>query len=397
MKILHVIIRLAQIDGGPAWGLSTLAKAQAQLGDNVTILPCSGSGGKPTIGPGNYGRFTVLNPPTNENLKFPNKALKRLLLDIVRDFDIIHIHGSWRYHLIAASSAAKKYNIPYIVRPAGNLGTIPRGDRSYIKWPYFMFVDKPIFKKASAIHCCTLKESDELQRLKIGTDIFVVPNPVDGSLKELSNQPEFVESICPGLKPDDMVVLYIGRIARIKQLPTLVAVFAKLSNEIKNAHLVIAGPKEDNNIVAALQSQINKNNIGAKVHMPGIVTGAAKATLYRRATIFVQPSEHENFGISAAEAMSFGKACVVNTGVGLSADIVAWQAGLSYNGTIPELENALRKVLLSEQLRQSCEKKAIELSKSFNPVTIAENLKLQYEHILKYNSPSKCDNFSRKI
>jgi glycosyltransferase involved in cell wall biosynthesis len=50
----------------------------------------------------------------------------------------------------------------------------------------------------------------------------------------------------------------------------------------------------------------------------------------KRTTVFVQPSAHENFGASIAEALLFGKACIVSDGVGLSEDIALEKAGLVF-------------------------------------------------------------------
>ena len=51
MMILHVIYGLAEIIGGPPVGLATLARAQAQRGDDVMVLPARRTSGKQTLEP----------------------------------------------------------------------------------------------------------------------------------------------------------------------------------------------------------------------------------------------------------------------------------------------------------------------------------------------------------
>jgi len=378
MRILHVINRLAEVDGGPPRGLVTLAKAQAALGDDITILPCSSLAGKPLIGSGQYGLLNVLEAPTDSSLKFPNKALKNTLLDLVKNFDIVHIHGSWRYHLVSASSAARRYGIPYIVRPAGNLGRIPRSRKAYIKWPYFWLVDKPIMKRAAAIHCCTVKESDELQQLNIGADIFILPNPVEDSFIDLEDKQEMVQQICQGLQPDDIVVLYLGRIASIKQLPVLLEAFSRVSKEFENIKLILAGPLEDLKLSNFLQKQVEKEHLTGKVYMPGMVQGELKAALFRRGTVFVQPSAHENFGMSVAEALLFGKPCIVSDGVALADEVASATAGIKYSGGVDGLTAALYKVISDGAFRSSCEQAAKKLCMKFKPDKIVIELKKVY-------------------
>jgi glycosyltransferase involved in cell wall biosynthesis len=379
VKILHVIVRLAEVDGGPPHGLVTLAKAQAALGDDITILPCSSTGGKPLVGPGQYGRLTVLEAPTDSSLKFPNKVLKNALLDLVKNFDIVHIHGSWRYHLVSASYAARRYGIPYIVRPAGNLGTVPRGHKAQIKMPYFWLIDRPIMRKAAAIHCCTIKESNEIRPLNIGTEIFILPNPVDDTLVGLETKPEILQALCPGLQPHDKMLLYIGRITPIKQLEGLLKAFCSLYKKFRDAHLVLAGPWEDKELVGYLQSCIKDNLLEDKVHMPGAVQDLAKAALLRRATVFVQPSKHENFGLSAAEALLFGKTCVVSEGVALADELVYAGAGIKYAGDVGELTSVLERILVDDDFRKVCEQNAKELADNFKPDFIAKKMKQFYE------------------
>jgi glycosyltransferase involved in cell wall biosynthesis len=336
-------------------------------------------GGEPVIGTGQYGRLTVLKAPTDSNLKFPDKALKNTLLDLVKNFDIVHIHGSWRYHLVSASCAARRYGIPYIVRPAGNLGTIPRSHKAQIKLPYFWLIDKPIMRKAAAIHCCTIKESNEMRPLNIGTKIFILPNPVDDTLVRLEDEPKMLQALCPGLQPHDVVLLYLGRIAPIKQLQVLLRAFCSLHERFRDAHLVLAGPWEDKELVRSLQSCIKDNLLQDKVHMPGVVRDPAKAALLRRATVFVQPSKHENFGLSVVEALLFGKTCVVSDGVALADEVVHAGAGVKYTGDADELTAVLEKILVDDDFRRVCEQNARELANNFKPGFIAKKMKQFYE------------------
>jgi len=65
-----------------------------------------------------------------------------------------------------------------------------------------------------------------------------------------------------------------------------------------------------------------------RVRFAGFVAGDAKQALFDCCDIFVLPSEDENFGLAAAEAMAAGMAVVLTRGVALSEAVADAQAGL---------------------------------------------------------------------
>ena len=378
------------MDGGPPQGLVTLAKAQSLLADEITLLPCTSSGGKPVIEPGDYGNLRVLPPPGHTSLKFPNSAVKHATAKAVEKSDVVHIHGSWRYHLVAASKAARRFGIPYIIRLAGDLGRIPRRSKFYLKWPYFKFIEKSIFQNADAIHCCTYKELREFEELGLGTRNFVVPQPVDDRLRLCESSGDSLSRICPGLGQDDIALVYLGRIGWIKRLPLLADAFIRISKEFKRSHLIIAGPWEEPGIVDEIKAKVNAAGLNGRVHLPGMVKGPAKSALLSRATLFIQPSNHESFGISTAEAMLFGKTCIVASGVALSDDIGKAGAGLVFEDGTESLAEAIIKLLSDEILRKRCGQNALKLVESFKPDVVARTLKKHYNYcISEYSANNK--------
>ncbi len=385
MKILHISNRLAELDGGPPQGILTQAKAQADLGDDVAIFPCSSSGGKPIIEPGCYGRLKVFKTPTNASLKFPKSVVYKALLDVVGDYDIVHIHGSWRYHLIAAAKAAKAKGVPYIISPEGDLGGIPRRNKWYLKRPYFLFIEKKYFQNATAIHCYTNKEVRELRDIQLSPRHFVVPQPVEDSLTNVEPDMEAVSQVCPGMQNGDPMIFYLGRILWIKRLPLLLEAFIKISREFERSHLVLAGPWEDTNMVETIKASANKMGLEKRVHLPGMVRGGLKVGLLNRATVFVLPSSHENFGISAAEALLFGKCCIVSDGVALADDISQAQAGIVFKGDSTSLAAALKKVLSEETFRKACDIAAKGLSGKFSPECVARKFREEYDICIKHH------------
>jgi hypothetical protein len=96
--------------GGPPNGLVALARAQATMGDDVAILSCADCNGKMLIAPGQYRHLNVLEPCLTGRLTW-SQRVKRRVDELVPAAQIVHMHGSWPYHLVAAR-AARRSNIP---------------------------------------------------------------------------------------------------------------------------------------------------------------------------------------------------------------------------------------------------------------------------------------------
>lgn len=101
-----------------------------------------------------------------------------------------------------------------------------------------------------------------------------------------------------GVGPDDLLVTYIGRIAREKNLGLLLEAWQHLAPERGGAKLVLVGR-------GPLEDEIRRRAIPG-VHVTGLLQGAALSAAYASADVFAFPSTTETFGNSLLEAMGSG-------------------------------------------------------------------------------------------
>jgi glycosyltransferase involved in cell wall biosynthesis len=101
-----------------------------------------------------------------------------------------------------------------------------------------------------------------------------------------------------GLGPNDLLVTYIGRIAREKNLKHLLSAWNALQAERGNAALVFVGR-------GPLEEEIRRRELPG-VHVLGLLHDRELAAAYASADIFVFPSATETFGNSLLEAMGSG-------------------------------------------------------------------------------------------
>lgn len=131
-------------------------------------------------------------------------------------------------------------------------------------------------------------------------DIIVLPIPPASHVKE-------DKSILQRLNLKEGYILFVGTIEPRKNLVELLDAYRQLPSSLRDKYpLVLAGGKgwQDEailNKVEALQKA------GLRVVLTGYISDGEKAALYETATLCVQPSSYEGFGMPVLEAMSYGK------------------------------------------------------------------------------------------
>jgi len=101
-----------------------------------------------------------------------------------------------------------------------------------------------------------------------------------------------------GVGPGDLLVTYIGRLAREKNLELLLRAWEDLAPVRGSAQLVLVGR-------GPLEEPIRRSELPA-VHVPGLLHGRELSAAYSSADVFTFPSPTETFGNSLLEAMGSG-------------------------------------------------------------------------------------------
>ena len=113
--------------------------------------------------------------------------------------------------------------------------------------------------------------------------------------------------------------------------------------------LVLAGPDESGE-KAKLSELASQLGVQSKVRFVGAVFGEAKWAAYRDADVFVLPSQNENFGNTAAEAVAAGTPAIVTEQCGI-APLLADEAGLVVPHDPAALSGAIERILHETELR----------------------------------------------
>ena len=133
---------------------------------------------------------------------------------------------------------------------------------------------------------------------------------------------------------------------------------------IRPAVLVLAGPDEGDGYREKLEAHAARLDLGSAVLFTGPLYGDTKWSAFRDADLFVLPSQNENFGITAAEAVACGTPVLVTDRCGI-APLVQGRAAIVVPYEFQSFSSALDRLLgdetLGAQLKQGCPEVAREL------------------------------------
>jgi len=174
-----------------------------------------------------------------------------------------------------------------------------------------------------------------------------------------------------GVGPGDLMVTYIGRIAREKNLGLLVEAWDLLAPERGSAQLVLVGR-------GPLEDEIRQREIPG-IHVSGLLQGPALSAAYASADIFAFPSATETFGNSLLEAMGSGLPPLVAASGGVLEFVQhGGNAWLVEPDSAAAIADGLRRLLADAALRRRLADGALRTAGARDWGTVYERLLADY-------------------
>jgi len=356
MRVLHVIQAMSRKFGGPPAVLYDLAKSQTENGLDVEIAttnvatPTGGILDVPTDRPVEWSGTKIHYFPVQSSLLLFSVQLRSYLRNSCAEFDIVHIHGLYRFPLTYAAYMAHKYNIPYIMRPHGSLDPFlyHQSSRSlFLKRLYERWFELPNLHAASAIHYTAEEERQRASFLGLRAPSFIVPNGIDWQKFEyLPSRGKF--RAARKLGDDTPLVLFLGRINFKKGLDLLIPAFAEVQKQFPRAILAIVGPENDD-YGQKVRGWVAEHNLNKSVLFIGHLEGEEVLQAYVDADLFVLPSHTENFGMTVVEAMACGIPTVISDQVNIHREVSQGGTCLVTRCDIDEIAEAICTLLASPE------------------------------------------------
>lgn len=260
-------------------------------------------------------------------------------------FDVIHLHTLGIVGFVGLRWA-ESHEIPVVAtyhtlydRYAHYIPYIPR---RYVR---FKIAKHTNYMFSRVDHVITPSDASLkwLRRHSVQTPATVIPTGVRRRM--ILDRSQVRQSL--GIPPDQNVLLYVGRLAREKNLRTLLEMAALVFRQDAQARLWLVGDgpyrQECTAIVRAL-------NIGDRVRFVGFVPHDQVERYYCAADLFVFASETETQGLVIQEAMLHGLPCVAVAGGGASLNIVSGENGYVVKNNPNEFAASVLSILSDDNL-----------------------------------------------
>lgn len=344
MKLLHIISSLDPKCGGPIECVKQLSQAHYELDITVEICCLDTPGSKWLIDKHTkvYALGRVFNGYAYSDHLVP------WLKTHAHKYDAIIVNGLWQYTSFAVWLAVAGTNTPYYVFPHGMLG--PWFKHTYPfkhlkKWLYWPWAEYRVLRDARRVFfTCEeerllAKKSFWLYQAKEAVTGFGITTPPTNCKKLIS---DFFAKY-PKLQ-EKRIILFLGRIHKVKGCDILINAFSKLTNTTENLHLVMAGPDQIG-WIPTLKKQAEIAGVEDKITWTGSLQGEIKWGAFYAAEVFCLPSHHENFGVVVAEALACGTPVLISNKVNIWREIKTANAGLVEEDTLEGTQHNLERWL----------------------------------------------------
>ncbi|MBN1756820.1 MAG: glycosyltransferase family 4 protein [Chitinispirillaceae bacterium] len=212
----------------------------------------------------------------------------------------------------------------------------------------------PVFYRKERFIAISESTAQEIERFPVSRDrIGIVEPGIDSS---------FYSPTLP--KSDPPVLAFMGRLMKYKNTQFVIRALARLREAIPGCTLEIGGAGE---YLSALQHIAAQCNVAEQVKFLGRISEEEKRDLLSRASLFVNPSAKEGWGINNIEANLCGTVSLSSNVPGLRDSVSDGTTGLLYSPDDPDdFHRKAVSLLTDKELRATMEKAALERARGFD-------------------------------
>ena len=321
------------------------------------------------------------------------EGIKQFAIDKGIHYDVIHSHY-WMSGL-AAESLSDAWGGTPIVHMFHTLGEmknrVARSESEHAGEDR-LNGERQVLGRADRIIAATIAETTQLRFLYRAQSrkLVIIPPGVDTSHFYPIPPDEAKQFL--GLKPENRMVLFVGRIEPLKGVDTLIQAMACLDmQEIhRPVHLAVIGgepnviPEDMTEEMTRLQKLCDEMFMGGMVVFLGKRGQDTLPYYYSAAEVVVMPSLYESFGMVALEAMACGTPVIASEVGGLGYLVQNDVTGYTIPDSDPEaLCDKLSTLLGAANLREMMGQRAAEYALAYAWEKIARQIVDVYEELVK--------------
>ena len=314
---------------------------------------------------------------------YPIRALKTIKN---WKLDVIHTHTEFGIGSFARL-ISKQFNIPLV----HTYHTMYEEYVHYITKGYFNSASKKLVEYLTLFLCdktideliVPTKKAKELfkEKYKVKREVHIIPSGIDTIRFHKENVDEkevFKLKKEFGLRKDDFVILFVGRIAEEKNIDFLIKSFKKIVKKIPKSKMFIVGDGPD---IKELMELTHSLKLDKNIIFTGRVLWEKIPLYYSLCDVFATSSTSETQGLTIIEAMGAGKPVLAIKDESFEEVMTNEKEGLFFENEEEYIENVI-KLYKDSTLRKQMSKEGVKTALKYSPISYAKNVCSVYENVI---------------
>ncbi len=376
MRVFHIAPYYPPHLGGLQQAVKNLATAQSKNGLDVTVITSNKPKKTPSRDKPDDGvRVIRLRCVDVGHTPLMPLLLFVLLFRIKKD-DIVHVHFAQSYVNEVVALFSKLTDHPFVFHYHGDV--LASGPLGRLLPFYKMHILKFSLQQASTI---IYPSEDFKQRILKkfpfleDKESFVMPNGID--LPKMDQTKHRASN----------KFLTASRLSKVKNIGAMLEAFVEARGKAPNIELYIAGEGDEE---ASLKKIVNRLQANSYIHFLGNLEQGELKKHYMNSSVFLVTAKRESFGMSIAEAMSYGLPVVA-----FNAPAVRELIRDNFNGLLidrfskHDFANSIAKLAIDPKVRKRLSANALKTVEVFEGKEVAEGYNDIYRRIM--SSPLKVE------
>ncbi len=304
-------------------------------------------------------------------------ALSSKLVDMVKlhKIDLLHVHyaipHAYAGYMAKQMLKNEGINLPMVTTLHGTDITLVGNHPNYKSAVTFSINQSDVVTSVSQ----SLKD-DTLKLFNITNEIKVIPNFIELNNNKLNAGTPCSRSVLA--KADERIITHISNFRKVKRIPDIIKIFAKIAQHIP-AKLLMVGDGPEKERAEELCAELN---ITEKVIFFG--NSHEINSILSNSDLFLLPSETESFGLAALEAMAWSVPVISsNTGGLPEVNFDGISGYLSPVGNIDEMANNALKILKDENTLNNFKQNALKTAQQFDIENVLPLYEKMYQETIE--------------